>query len=170
MRYFGEKSLSSKASKALDVFWYLALAGSALAVLAAVMNVFSISFGDPVTSEIAKGDFLIDRLSTADKKDWIELRSLPLVWKVIIMPYFVAVDALFLLMIRQTRHLLANFSKDIVFNKGNVHIILKISKLNVGLSVLTVNITSFLISIMLFFLCDVLEKGAVLQDEHDLTI
>jgi hypothetical protein len=170
MKYFGEKSLSSKASRILDVLWYLALAGMVVAFLIAVMSIFSISFGDPFTTGIAQGHFPADRFSTSDKKDWAELRNLPLVWKLIILPYIVAVAVLLLLIIRKTRSLFANFRKDIVFDAGNIVIISHISKLNIGFSLLTWNPTALLISVVLFLFCEVLKRGAVLQEEQDLTI
>jgi hypothetical protein len=170
MQYFGEKSLSSGVSRILGIFWYIALAGLILAVLIGVINIFSISFGDPVTSEIAKGNFIVGRLGANDKKDWEELRSLPLVWKMIIMPYFGAVAALLLLIIKKAQHLFANFKNDVVFNKSNIKIITRISRLNIGFSILTANVASLLVSIVLFLLCEVMKKGAVLQEEHDFTV
>jgi hypothetical protein len=170
MRYFGERSLSSLASRILDVFFYLALLASLLAFVLGAINLFSPSFGEPASARLAGGGFLLDRFSPGDRQSWYELRALPLFWKLAILPYFVAVDLLFLLIVRKTGRLLANFRRDLVFSGDNVSLIAKISRLNIGLAALTANIASFLVSLMLVLVCEILKKGAVLQEEHDLTV
>ena len=77
---------------------------------------------------------------------------------------------LLLLIIKKSRHLFDNFKNDILFDKSNVRIISTISKLNIGLSLLTFSFSSLLLSLFLFMLCEIFENGTALQEEHDLTV
>jgi len=75
-----------------------------------------------------------------------------------------------LIMTRKARRLFDNFKNEIVFNRSNVELLSTISKLNLGFGVLTFSLTTMLLSVVLFLLCEIIKSGTVLQEEHDLTI
>jgi hypothetical protein len=177
MKYFGKKSLSSLLSGILHVFWYVVLVGSIIAaVIGIAIILFSTPLGDPVRTEIAKCNSNISVLDFQnsmdynDKKDWEVFKNLPLVVKFLILPYFGAFAVLLLQIIKKSRLLFTNFKNDIVFNKINAIIILNISKLNIGFSIITFNFSLLLVSVLLFMLCEIFKRGSALQEEHDLTV
>jgi hypothetical protein len=170
MKYFGKKSLSSLLSVILHVSWYVVLALSIIGGVILVIIMFSVSFGDPVTSEIAKGNFNFSGTTNYQENVCGNIKNWPLIVKIIVFPYFAAVVALLLQIIKKSQHLFANFKNDIVFNKSNVAILSKISKLNIGFSILTVSFSSLLVSVFLFMLCEIIKNGTVLQEEHDFTV
>jgi hypothetical protein len=166
MKYFGKKSLSSAVSRILHVFWYVVLVGSIITAFLLILNMFNISFGDPITSEIAK----FNGMDNKDKESWEEFKNIPFFLKFIIFPYFGAFVVLVLQIIKKSRLLFINFKNDIVFNKSNAVIISTISKLNIVLAIITVNFSSLLASVLLFMLCEIFKKGSALQEEHDFTV
>jgi hypothetical protein len=170
VKYFGKKSLSSFLSGFFHVSWYVVLVISIIAaVIGGAIILYSILGGDPAASEIAKGNCPFFSMDHKDK-DWETFKNLPLVVKIVILPYFGAVVLLLLRMIKKAGHLFTNFKNDILFDKSNVLIISTISKLNIWLSILTFSFGSLLISLFLFMLCEIFKSGASLQEEHDLTV
>ena len=165
MKYLGKKSLSSLLSGILHVSWYVVLVVSIIAVVVGVIFLFFIPLEDPVVSEIANA-FNMD-LKDAD---WEECKNLPLAVRILFLPYLGAIVVLLLRIIKKSQHLFTNFKNDIVFNKSNVLIISKISKLLIGFSIITFNFSSLLVSIILLMLCEIFKNGTALQEEHDLTI
>ena len=111
-----------------------------------------------------------NRKSDKDKRDWEQFKRLPLIVKILIIPYVEAVLILLLAIFKRSRYLFLNFRNDIVFNRNNVPLISKISKLNIWFSILTFSFSSLLVSLFLFMLCEIINNGAVLQEEHDLTV
>jgi len=109
-------------------------------------------------------------LNPTDAKDWDMFRNLPMLTKLVIIPYFFALVYLALKIIRKARFLFANFGNDIVFDKSNVELILKISKLTIAISILSFSLTSLLIGIVLLLVCELIRTGTSLKDEIDLTI
>ena len=168
MKYFGKQSLSSFLSRILPVIWYLVLIGSALFGVILVFNVFSISLDDPVTSEIAKNSFFVSNNS------WDELLALAPVWKSLLLfgmlAWFTAIVILLLHILKKAEHLFINFRDDVIFNKSNVQLMSKISKILIAFSILTFNFTSLLIAIFLLMACQIIRNGTALQEEHDLTV
>ena len=170
MKYFGEKSLSSVLSTIMHVSWYAVLAGAIITFLIGVINLFSISFGDPFTSEIARSNFNFFEAPNKDSRDWEEFKTMWPVFKFLIMPYFAAIVVLLLQIIKKAQNLFTNFKNDILFNRSNVVLISNISKLIIGFSILTFSFSSLLSSVFLFMLCEIFKNGTALQEEHDYTV
>lgn len=170
MKYFGKKSLSSALGVVLHVSWYAVLIFSIFLVMFLAASVFSTSLQDIVTSEIAKGGSTIFTDSCKDAREWHEFQNAPLVAKVFVFPYLGAVTVLLLQIIRKSRHLFDNFKKEIVFNNSNVLIISTINKMTIAFSIITFNFSGLLTCVLLIMLGKILENGAVLQEEHDLTV
>ena len=163
MKYFGKKSLSSVMSVLLGVAWYLAWAFALVALVLGVVIVFHAQFGSPFSEGMAAS-------SQADIRDWERFQSLPLGVQILVLPYFGAVMALVLLVIRKARTLFAGFKNEAVFNQGNVRVIRETSRLVIALSILTFSLGSFLVGVILLLLCEIVKAGAALQEEHDLTV
>jgi hypothetical protein len=149
MKYLGEKSLSSFLSGFLYVIWYLVLI---ITILGGIFGsyVFFTPNDDPILTKMAanlKWDF--------QDKDWAAFKNLPVAVRLLFLPYYIAIVVLTLQMIKNARHLFANFKKNIVFNKSNVKIISTFSKLLIPFSILTFNLSSFIISLMLLLLCEI---------------
>jgi hypothetical protein len=187
MKYFGKKSLSSFMSGFLRVCWGVVLVLAILAPLAAgVIIFFSTPAGENIIlsaqngtltncnqlqTNAAPGHTKFDSgMSDKDRKDWESFKNLPIAVKILILPYCEAVLILLMIIIKTSRSLFANFKNDIVFNKSNAQIISKISKLNIGFSILTFSFSSLLVSLFLFMLCEIFKNGTALQEEHDLTV
>jgi hypothetical protein len=168
MKYFGKKSLSSFLCGFLHVFWYVVLVFS---IVAAVFGIFLIymSAGEHDAAELAKCAIPISEMDMKDK-DWETFKNLPLAIKIFIMPYFAVAAVLLLAVLRKSREVFANFKNDIVFNKSNVLLISKISKLLIGFSIITFSFNSLLVSILLLMLCEIIKNGTALQEEHDYTV
>jgi uncharacterized metal-binding protein len=96
--------------------------------------------------------------------------SWPLIGKILILPYFGVVVVFLLQIIKKAQQLFNNFKNDLVFNKSNVMLISKISKLLIVFSILTFNFSSLLVSVLLFMICEIFKKGTTLQEEHDFTV
>lgn len=167
MKYFGKKSLSSVMSVVLHVAWYGVVVFSVLALAIATLALCYKPVGNTILSEITQSICLNN---TADKACWEEFIKMPFIFKFILVPYFGAFVVLLLQIIKSTQALFTNFKQDIVFNKKNALIILKISKLNIGFALLTFNFSLMLVSVLLFMLCEIFKKGSVLQEEHDFTV
>jgi hypothetical protein len=168
MKYFGNKSLSAFLSIILPVIWWIVLLGSIVFAVMLVLNTFSISFGDPVTSGIARSNFF------GEDSSWnqvlaqtIALKSLILV---ALMAWFAVIVVLLLLILKKARQLFTNFRNDVVFKKNNVLIISRIGKLLIVFSIFTFNLTALLIAVFLLMLCEIIKNGTALQEEHDLTV
>jgi hypothetical protein len=124
---------------------------------------------DPAALGIAKVNFYIFSELKNDK-DWQMIENLPLAVRILLLPYFGVIVALLLQILKKSQYLFINFKNDVVFNKNNVLIILKISKLLIGFSILTFDFSSLLAGILLLMLCKIFKNGTALQEEHDLTV
>jgi hypothetical protein len=164
MKYLGEKSMSSFLSGLLKVGWYAVLA---MAIIAGLVGAYLL-FAPPNDLLIIKAAKSME-LNLQDK-DWIDFKKMPLIIRMFFMPYFITVVILILKLIKKARGLFENFKKDIVFDKSNVQIILSFSKLLIPFSVLTLDISSLMLSLFMFLLCEIFKNGTMLQEEHDLTI
>lgn len=165
MRYFGKKSLSSVASGILHAAWFAIIVFSIIAFAAGVFIIFfPTQFEQFITNNFSRlnPDF--------NHNDWEKFKNYPLALKIIIIPYFAVFVVLLLQIIKKSQALFDNFKNDIIFSKSNAVIISKISKLNIGFSLLTFNLSSLLASVLLFILCEIFKKGSALQEEHDLTV
>ena len=159
MKYFGEKSLSSVLSTLFKIAWYLVLVA---AVIAAVGGLFFIASG-ALHDPDAMG---MDMKNT----DWQHIRELPSV-VIILFPIYVGVLAVLVLnIIKKSQLLFANFKNNIVFDQSNVTNTSNIGKLMVWFAILTLNLGTLFVSLLLLILCEVFRHGATLQEEHDLTV
>ena len=163
MKYFGKKSLSSVMHVILRIAWYLALLAAVCAVAAGVVIVFHAQLGSP----FSRG---LEGSSAKDIKDWESFQGLPLGVRILVLPYFGAVIALVLMVIRRSTQLFAQFKNEIVFDKDNVRVILQVSRLIIVLSIITFSLGTLLVGIILRLLCEIVKNGTVLQEEHDLTV
>lgn len=164
MRYLGKKSLSSFLKGFCRVSWFAVLI---MAVIAGVIGAY-LAFtpvDDPLLVRIAGATGM-----DLGDKDWITFKNLPVAVRMLIFPWFIAVVVLTLEVIKKTRLLFANFTNNIVFDPANVQTIAKLGKLLIPFSILTVNISSLIVSFLLLLLCEIFKSGAVLQQEHDLTV
>jgi len=163
MKFFGNKSLSSVMSVLLHIAWYLALLAAVCAVAAGVVIVFHAQLGSPFTHGLQGS-------SAKDIHDWQMFQSLPLGVRILILPYFGAIITLVLIVIRKSRQLFDQFKRDVVFNAGNVRVILQVSRLVIVLSIITFSLGSLLVGIILRLVCEIVKSGTALQEEHDLTV
>ena len=161
MKYFGKKSLSSVVSVILNVAWWVVIAMSIFAVVVFAIMLFIKPVEGNIAAEIAKW---------SNDSSWKEMYSWPLIGKVLILPYFGVVVVFLLQIIKKAQQLFNNFKNDLVFNKSNVMLISKISKLLIVFSILTFNFSSLLVSVLLFMICEIFKKGTTLQEEHDFTV
>lgn len=163
MKYFGKSSLSSVMSSLLRLAWVLAWIAAGLAVLVGLAIVFHAQLGSPFAEGLRVS-------SPKDVQDWEWFQSLPLGIRLCVLPYFGGIMALVILILGKSKQLFRNFRDDMVFAQGNVESIRDISRLVIGLSILTLSLGSFLVGIILFLLCEIVKSGTALQEEHDLTI
>ncbi len=164
MKYLGKKSLSSFFSVFFHICWYIVFVFAVIAGLFGSYLLFA-PIDDPYIVKMTKCMLL-----NLQDKDWVTIRNLPLAVRFLFLPYFITIVVLMLRMLKKAQHLFTNFKKDIVFNKSNVLIISKISKLNIIFSILTFNFSSMLVSVFLLMLCEIFKKGTELQEEHDYTV
>jgi hypothetical protein len=169
MKYLGEKSLSSFLSGFCHACWYIVLV---LAVVIGMIGSFFIFTpeDDPVMQKIVKVTEWKVPQHDKDYQDWLKFKNMPIAVRLLVLPYFLAVVVFLLKLIKKARELFANFKKDIVFNMSNVTIIRTFSKLLIPFSILTFNISSLVLSLLLLMLCEIFKNGATLQEEHDLTV
>lgn len=169
MKYLGKKSLSSFLSVLLHIAWYVIIVASVIAIAYGAI----VLFATPVENPAATGTAWINYHIFSELRNdgtWQTFRDLPLAVRSLFLLYFGAVAVLLLQIIKKSRHLFTNFKNNIVFNKSNILIISKISKLLIVFSIITFNFSSLLVAIILFILYEILKNGTALQEEHDLTI
>ncbi len=167
MKYFGKKSLSSWMSLALHLFWYATLALGVVAAIGGIVILASDTVREFLTHEIAKD---VATKGGKDLKDWQGFINLPLWVRALLVPYILIVVAVLLQVIRKSQEVFTNFKNDIVFNKANVRLISIVSKYLIVFSILTVDVSSLLTSIFLLLVCELINRGTDLQEEHDLTV
>ena len=71
---------------------------------------------------------------------------------------------------KSAQAIFSNFAKNIVFDKNNVEKIAKTGKMMIVLSIMTFNLSTFLVSVILLIVCEIFKNGTALQEEHDLTV
>lgn len=163
MKYFGKGSLSSTMRTLLQIGWYLAWLGGAIAIVLGFAIVFHAELGSPFAAGMKTS-------SAKDIQDWQWFQNLPLIARVWILPYFGGVMGLVVAIIGKARKLFGNFRDELVFDPGNVLIIRNISRLAIALSILSFSFGTFLFAIILLLLCEILKNGTALKEEQDLTI
>lgn len=169
MRYFGERSLSSFLKVVLQVAWFVVLIG---AVAAAAWGAL-VLFATPVTDASASGLAHLNYLAFDSLKGDASLhamRALPVAVKMLFLPYLVVIVVLMLRVIRRSQFLFDNFRKEAVFRQENVESLKTVSRLLIVLSIITFNLTSLLVAIILIIVTEILKNGTSLQEEHDLTV
>lgn len=169
MKYFGKKSFSSVLSVIFHIAWYFLLVFSIAAIAAGIFMAFFVA----PFEQFINSHFSCFHANFNDK-DWQEFKKIPLYLKFIFMPfvisYFIAITVLMLKILKKSRLLFNNFKNDILFNKGNVIIISKVSRMLIVYSILTFNFSSLIIGILLLIVCAIFKNGTALQEEQDLTV
>lgn len=171
MKYLGKKSLSSFLHLLLQIAWYLVLFAGIFVIGFVAFLMFSAPVGDPTVSEIARIKFKIfNDLKSNDETAFNFFRNGPVPAKIIALLYMGTMTVLLLQIIKKGQIIFNNFKNNVVFAENNVLVISTISKLLIAFSILTINFSTLLVSIMLLILADIFKNGTVLQEEHDLTI
>lgn len=165
MKYLGKKSLSGFLSGFLKVVWYIVLVGSIVTFFGGILFLFVGPFQNAVTAGIASGS-----LSGFDMQEWQEFQNIHIGLKILMVPYFGVVVWFLLRIIKKAHHLFKNFKDDEIFNRDNVGLISKLGKQLIIFSILTFNLTSLIVGILLLILCEIFKNGTALQEEHNLTV
>ena len=158
MKYLGERSLSSVMSVVLNIAWYVILIGG---VIAGIIF-FLMLFLPPETQALIMG--------FSDDPDWQDMVNLPLILKLLMVPYATVALVLLLVIIRRCRNLFENFRREQVFQKKNVTLIREVGKFLLIFSIITFQLGALFVSLLLLMLCEVFKEGTALQEEHDLTV
>ena len=175
IKYLGNKSLSSVMHGFL-VFAHYGMIPAAIGLLCilwfAVLPDPLSSPGDNVLSQI---QFRIQTemyndMTKKEAEEFREMKSLHPSVRSIVMVYVAALSLLIFFIIGEAKKLFLNFKKNIVFSEFNVKHLIRLSKIQIALSVLTFDILAFIFSIILLILSAVFQSGAKLQEEYDLTV
>ena len=158
MKYLGERSLSSVLSVVLSIAWYVILIGG---VIVGIIF-FLMLFLPPETQALITG--------FNDDPDWQDMVNLPLIFKLLMVPYAALALVLLLVIIRKCRNLFENFRREQVFQKENVTLIREVGKFLLIFSIITFQLGALFVSLLLLMLCEVFKEGTALQEEHDLTV
>lgn len=169
MRYFGKRSLSSVLKVLLQIAWFVVLAGAIVAAAWGAFVLFAFPVSDPSATGLAHFNFLIFDSMKGDAS-LNAMRALPVAVKVLMLPYLVVIVVLLLRAIRQSQYLFGSFGKEEVFRQENVIRLKTISRSLIILSVITFNLTTLLLAIVLIIVTEILKSGTSLQEEHDLTV
>lgn len=168
MKYLGEDSLSSVLGTILHVAWYVILVGTILCFIAGTGFIIVSSMDiNHEAAEMLQTELQKEMQTDEDLRNFI---NLPIGVKFLMLPYLGVVVFFLLKIVRKARALFENFKKNDVFSTSNVEIITSLSKLVIIFSILSFNIASLITGIVLLILSDIFKNGAMLQEEHDLTI
>ena len=159
MKYFGEKSLSSVLSTLFKLAWYAIFVIGIVGTIIGLFLIFSTSVQDP--NALGAG---------LQGEDWEHFNGLPTIVKMLFLIYFGVLVTLVLKIVRKSQELFSNFKNEIVFDQSNVTSTSNIGKLMVWFAILTLNLGTLFVSLLLLMLCEVFKSGAMLQEEHDLTV
>ena len=167
MKYFGEKSLSSLMAGILKAGWIIALICSIGMVVGGIVYVFILPYAFP--------DFYIamhnvSQMSPKDLEGWKAFNETPIVLKALMFPYLLAVVYFLLKVLKKSQQLFVNFRNNTVFDTSNVEVIRQINRNLIIFAVLTFNLSSLLLCVLLMMVCELFKNGAKLQEEHNLTI
>ena len=158
MKYLGERSLSSVMSVVLNIAWYVVLIGGIIVGIG-----FSLVLFSPPDIQALITDVNND-------PDWQVMMNLPLILKLLVIPYEALTLILLLVIIRKCRNLFEKFRREQVFPKENVTLIREVGKFLLIFSILTFRLVVLLVSLLLLMLCEVFKERTALQEEHDLTV
>ncbi|NND82316.1 MAG: hypothetical protein HKN50_07805 [Gammaproteobacteria bacterium] len=159
MKYFGQKSLSSVLSVLFAVAWYVIL----------VFGVVGLCVGFYLIAA-SSGQNPADWGADMQGEDWEHFSQMPGVFKMVFFVYGAVLLGLILKIVKKSQALFSNFKNDLVFDQANVTNLSNIGKLMVWFAVLTLNIFTLFVSLLLLMLCEIFKSGATLQEEHDLTV
>lgn len=158
MKYLGKRSLSSVMSVVLNIAWYVVLIGGIIVGIG-----FSLVLFSPPDIQALITDVNND-------PDWQVMMNLPLILKLLVIPYEALTLILLLVIIRKCRNLFEKFRREQVFPKENVTLIREVGKFLLIFSILTFRLVVLLVSLLLLMLCEVFKERTALQEEHDLTV
>jgi len=170
MKYLGEKSLSSILYGFLYVSWYLLILVALFIGVILSIAMFADPVMEPAVSAFDKMKYELFNEIHKDQEAWNFFTGAPVFFRVMALIFLSGATLLMLTIIKKGQRVFYNFKNNIVFNEANVLVISKVSKLLIIFSILTVNFTSLLVSIILLILTDVFKNGTALQEEHDLTV
>lgn len=159
MKYFGEKSLSSVLSVLFKIAWWVIMVGAVIGGILGFMFILSTAFVDPATMG-----------ADIQGEDWEKFKQVPTAMKMLFLAYLGVLAVLLLKIIRKSQELFTNFRNEIVFDQTNVNTTANIGKLMVWYAILTVDLGTLFVSLLLLMLCELFKSGASLQEEHDLTV
>jgi len=161
MRYFGDKSLSVWIYRTLQVSWYLVIAGAV-----ALMGLLAVGAFPEIGGSASA---LMCDAGKADR-EWREFVALPAYVKALVFPYLALVTFLLLKILKRSESLFDNFRRNAIFTRDNASNLSRLSKLVIGLSIVTFNFSALLMSLILLLICEIFKNGTALQEEHDLTV
>lgn len=161
MRYFGESSLSSWIHRLLQVAWWVVLVGAVGCLGFLAVAAFPELGG--------KASLAICQAGKTDP-EWVEFVGLPAYVKMLVFPYLGLVAYLLLQVLSQSRNLFANFRQHSIFTQDNVASLSKLSRFLIAFSVVSFNLSTLLVSLILLLVCEIFKNGTALQTEHDLTV
>jgi hypothetical protein len=144
MKYLGKNSLAGFLSVFLKVGLYIVLVGAAGTLVFGILVLFVEPVQDAITMGIASG-----ALEDASLQDWQTFRDLHIGLKLLMFPYFGVFVWLLTRLIRKSQKLFANFRNDSVFKSENVALIKDLGKFLIIFSIITFNILSIVVGILL---------------------
>ncbi|MDH5656329.1 MAG: DUF2975 domain-containing protein [Spirochaetia bacterium] len=175
IKYLGNKSLSSVMYGFL-VFAHYGMIPASIAVLCILwFAILPNPISSPGDSFLTELQYMIqtEMYNDMTKKEIEEFREMqsmhPAVRSIVIL-YVSVLSILIFFIIGEAKKLFFNFKKNIVFNDINVKHLIRLSKIQIALSIFTFDILAFIFSIILLILSAVFKSGAELQEEHDLTV
>ena len=170
MKYLGKKSLSSFVYGLMIMSWYLVLIGGIIGGIIISIAMFSDPVNAPGTSAESHLKFELFNEIKKDPEAWKFFTSTSIMFKILALGILSGLGILLLVIINKARLIFKNFKNNVVFHEDNVKIISIISKLLIAFSIVTMNFSSLVLSLILLILADVFKNGAELQQEHDLTV
>ena len=167
MKYFGEKSLSSVLHKVLQASWILAIACAILLSVFLCLALLPIPWQGNTTTALA-----LSMSCGAQHPDpeWTSFLQLPWYAKTLVFPYLGLVTWLGVQVLRRARDLFARFRHDEVFSQENVGILSGLNRFLIAFSIVTMNLSTLLVCLILVLVCEVLKNGTTLREELELTV
>ncbi|MDH5478777.1 MAG: hypothetical protein OEY50_10635 [Nitrospinota bacterium] len=170
MRYLGERSVSSFANRLLQALTFIVPLAAVFLIFILSVLCFAEAADDPTVSVYAEFKYNLLEEAKKDPEAWEVTRNSPLIVRIAMLSYISIVSALLFQIVRVSRRIFINFAGNIVFSEVNTSVISSLTRLIIAFSILTFNLSSLIIGIILLILNDILKNGTALQEEHDLTV
>jgi hypothetical protein len=169
MKYFGKKSLSSFFKGLVGVLWYVVLVVAVVGGIIGGSLLFISPAENPVPGGIVEAHAEMFNEAAMDEA-WMKFVNLPLAVRLLFVPYFVVLVVLLLKILKLLAILFEKFKDDRIFSRDNADLISKVGKHLIFFSIMTFQIGTLIISVLLLMLCEIFKNGSALQEEHDLTV